>query len=246
MVHFPIINLENELSDTGVSEFVQETNAKQISNKTINLDFFIIIFFNINFFNSAIIKPNIAVYLQFAMPVNLNALIRYKTIDECLSNKNLKCTISVLMEKCSEKLSESQGLYTGVSERTIRNDIRILRSDILGFNAPIKIEKGVYIYEDIDFTIFGRPIKELDLLIEIQELIEENFNYLVNRNNNVRNLLTELSKITDIKLPEKGNSSESGSNILCKRIEVVKQTLPYDKPLEWSVIFNILQFSNSF
>ncbi|MEX5689673.1 hypothetical protein, partial [Pseudomonas silesiensis] len=89
----------------------------------------------------------------FAMPVNLNALIRCKTIDECLSNKNLKCTISVLMEKCSEKLSESQGLYTGVSERTIRNDIRILRSDILGFNAPIKIEEVVYIYEDIDFTI---------------------------------------------------------------------------------------------
>lgn len=180
------------------------------------------------------------------MPVNLNALIRYKTIDECLSNKNLKCTINVLIEKCSEKLSESQGLYTGVSERTIRNDIRILRSDILGFNAPIIIKEGVYIYEDIDFTIFGRPIKELDLLIEIQELIEENFNYLENRNNNVRNLLTELSKITDIKLPEKGNSSGSGSNILFKRIVVIKQTVPYDNPIEWSVIFNILQFSNSF
>jgi hypothetical protein len=180
------------------------------------------------------------------MPVNLNALIRYKTIDECLSNKNLKCTINVLIEKCSEKISESQGLYSGVSERTIRNDIRILRSDILGFNAPIVIEDGIYSYEDINYTIFGRPIKELDLLIEIQKLIEENVNYLENKNNNVQNLLYELSKITDISVPVKRSSSESGSNILCKRIEVIKQTIPYDKPLEWSVIFNILQFSNSF
>jgi len=180
------------------------------------------------------------------MPVNLNALIRYKTIDECLSNKNLKCTINVLIEKCSEKISESQGLYSGVSERTIRNDIRILRSDILGFNAPIVIEDGIYSYEDINYTIFGRPIKELDLLIEIQKLIVENANYLENKNNNVQNLLSELSKITDISVPVKRSSSESGSNILCKRIEVIKQTIPYDKPLEWSVIFNILQFSNSF
>jgi hypothetical protein len=238
--------LEKGFSVVGESEFVQETNAKQISNKTINLDFFIIIFFNNNFFNSAIIKPNIAVYLQYTMPVNLNALIRYKTIDECLSNKNLKCTINVLIEKCSEKISESQGLYSGVSERTIRNDIRILRSDILGFNAPIVIEDGIYSYEDINYTIFGRPIKELDLLIEIQKLIEENVNYLENKNNNVQNLLYELSKITDISVPVKRSSSESGSNILCKRIEVIKQTIPYDKPLEWSVIFNILQFSNSF
>jgi hypothetical protein len=180
------------------------------------------------------------------MPVNLNALIRYKTIDECLSNKNLKCTINVLIEKCSEKISESQGLYSGVSERTIRNDIRILRSDILGFNAPIVIEDGIYSYEDKNYTIFGRPIKELDLLIEIQKLIVENVNYLENKNNNVQNLLYELSKITDISVPVKRSSSESGSNILCKRIEVIKQTIPYDKPLEWSVIFNILQFSNSF
>ncbi|MEO0038284.1 MAG: hypothetical protein RIQ59_1495 [Bacteroidota bacterium] len=180
------------------------------------------------------------------MPVNLNALIRYKTIDECLTNKNLKCTIDVLIDKCSEKLSESQGLYSGVSERTIRNDIRILRSDILGFNAPIVIDGGIYSYEDINFTIFGRPIKELDLLIEIQKLIEENFNYLDNRNNNVRNLLTELSKITDVKLPEKRNSGESESNIFFKRIVVIKQTVPYDNSLNWSVIFNLLQFSNSF
>ena len=44
-----------------------------------------------------------AVYLQFTMPVNLNALIRYKTIDECLSNPNLKCTIDLLINKVITK-----------------------------------------------------------------------------------------------------------------------------------------------
>lgn len=52
------------------------------------------------------------------MPTNLNALLRYKIIDECLTNLQLNCTIDVLIEKCSEKLSEVQGVNS-VSERTI-------------------------------------------------------------------------------------------------------------------------------
>lgn len=179
------------------------------------------------------------------MPVNLNALIRYKTIDECLSNQNLKCTIDVLIDRCSEKLVECQGVYSGVSERTIRNDIRILRSDILGFNAPITIENGIYSYEDMNFTIFGRPIKELDLLIEVQKLILENFNYFDNRNNHVLNILVELSKITNIQLPQKANINESKGRIF-KYSPSKKQIHEYNNSLNWSFIFDALQFSSSF
>ena len=112
---------------------------------------------------------------NFYMPVNLNALIRYKTIDDCLSNPNLKCTIDLLIDKCSEKLIENQGIESGVSERSIRNDIRILRSDILGFNVSIQFENGIYSYIEPNFSIYGRPIKEKELLLEIQDLLVEKF-----------------------------------------------------------------------
>lgn len=104
------------------------------------------------------------------MPTNLNALLRYKIIDECLSNDQLSCTIDVLIEKCTQKLSEFQGVYS-VSERTIRNDIRILRSDALGFNSPIVVNQGVYSYSESGYSIFGRPIQELELLKDIQSLL---------------------------------------------------------------------------
>ena len=135
------------------------------------------------------------------MPVNLNALIRYKTIDECLTNTYLECTIEVFIIKCSEKLAEFQGLDTSVSERTIRNDIRILRSDALGFNAPIVISRGIYSYDNPNFTLFGRPIKELEILQDIQDILIEEFDNIQNKN--VLSLLFALSKITNKKLPRK-------------------------------------------
>lgn len=177
------------------------------------------------------------------MPVNLNALIRYKTIDECLSNPNIKCNIDLLIDRCSEKLAEYQGVYSGISERTIRNDIRILRSDILGFNAPIIVEDGIYSYEDINFTIFGRPIKELDLLIEVQKLIIENIDYFDNKNNKVFEILLELSKITQIELPEKSRGIDG--KIFPYRVNH-SPIQEYNNTMNWSVIFETLQFSNSF
>ena len=40
------------------------------------------------------------------MPVNRNALIRYRTIDKCLQNRRRKWTIENLIEACSEALYE--------------------------------------------------------------------------------------------------------------------------------------------
>jgi hypothetical protein len=133
------------------------------------------------------------------MPINLNALIRYKTIDDCLTNPNLDCTIDVLIAKCHNKLVDSHGIEKGVSERTIRNDIRILRSDILGFGAPIVVENGIYTYSNPDYTIFGRPILEMDLLKDIQDLLVENFDSIDSPK--LRIVLMGLAKITSQKLP---------------------------------------------
>jgi hypothetical protein len=135
------------------------------------------------------------------MPSNLNALLRYKTIDECLSNSFLECTIEVLISKCNEVLSEQQSNETSVSERTIRNDIRILRSDALGFNAPIVVKNGVYSYEVSDFSIFSRPVKEMELLIEIQTLLVEEFDNI--QNPNLPHLILALTELTKEKVPIK-------------------------------------------
>ena len=156
---------------------------------------------------------------NFSMPVNLNALIRYKTIDDCLSNPNLKCTIDVLINKCSEKIIENQGIESGVSERSIRNDIRILRSDILGFNAPIQCKNGIYSYCESNFSIYGRPINEKELLLEIQDLLVENFELLKTENKNLNELLLCLSKITNVKIPIKCYPSSSNNDIFQKKID---------------------------
>lgn len=40
------------------------------------------------------------------MPVSRNALIRYKTIDNCLRNRFRRWTLDDLIEACSEALAE--------------------------------------------------------------------------------------------------------------------------------------------
>lgn len=105
------------------------------------------------------------------MPTNLNALIRYKTIDKCLSESKYGKSIKELISACSEALLEHQGIDKEVSIRTIRDDIRIMRSDILGFNAPIAVKNGYYFYEDEFYSIFKLNLKSKELLTEIYFLL---------------------------------------------------------------------------
>ncbi len=98
------------------------------------------------------------------MPVNRNALIRYKTIDTCLRNRRRKWTIEDLIEKVSEALYEYEGIAKGISRRTIQADIQLMRSNKLGYNAPIIIkEKKYYTYEDGEYSITNIPLNEQDL-----------------------------------------------------------------------------------
>ena len=76
----------------------------------------------------------------------------------------------------------------------LSNDIRILRSDALGFNARMVISRGIYSYDNPNFTLFGRPIKELEILHYIHDILIEEFDSIQNKN--VLNLLFALSKIT--------------------------------------------------
>ena len=85
------------------------------------------------------------------MATNKIALIRYQTIDKCLQNHFRKWTLEDLIEKVSEALYEYEGITSGVSKRTIQGDIQVMRSDKLGYNAPIVVrEKKFYEYEDLE------------------------------------------------------------------------------------------------
>lgn len=110
------------------------------------------------------------------MPVNRNALIRYKTIDKCLQNHYRKWTLEDLIDACSDALYEYEGILKGVSKRTVQADIQLMRSDKLGYNAPIiVVEKKYYSYEDKDYSITNIPLSNQDLekLSEVVEILKQ-------------------------------------------------------------------------
>lgn len=179
------------------------------------------------------------------MPTNLNALIRYKQIDTCLRNPYIDCTIERLRDVCTDALGESRGIYKRVSKRTIQEDIHVLRSSILGFNAPIVFNDGYYEYLDKDFSLFSTPISEISLLKEILKLLiveKENIEAPV-----VDTLIDKISTITGDKVSEKTTTENKYSPriVYCLRDtkttkeESVKQQKKKEY-MKWDEIFQVL------
>lgn len=69
------------------------------------------------------------------MPANKNALLRYKTIDNCLRNRQRRWTLQDLVDACSDALYDFDGIRKGISTRSVQLDIQMMRSDKLGYNA---------------------------------------------------------------------------------------------------------------
>ena len=110
------------------------------------------------------------------MAQNKNALIRYKTIDQSLQNRQRKWTLEDLIEACSDALYEYEGKDVNVSKRTVQHDIQIMRSDKLGYNAPIEVyEKKYYRYAEEGFSIKNIPLTEsdMDVLSETVEMLKQ-------------------------------------------------------------------------
>ncbi len=106
------------------------------------------------------------------MPANKNALIRYKTIDNCLRNRYRRWTLQDLVDACSDALYEMEGIRKGVSVRTVQGDIQMMRSDKLGYNAPIEVyEHKYYRYEDDGYSITNMPLSQNDYEL-MQEAID--------------------------------------------------------------------------
>jgi len=82
-----------------------------------------------------------------------------------------------LVEACSYALYDMEGITKGVCARTIQLDIQIMRSDKLGYNAPIEVyDKIYYRYADPDYSISEMPLSMEDckLIKEAISLIDDN------------------------------------------------------------------------
>jgi predicted DNA-binding transcriptional regulator YafY len=133
------------------------------------------------------------------MSINKFALIRYKTIDNCLKNRYRKWTLEDLVEACSDALYEYEGIKKGVSTRTVQLDLQNMRSEKLGYNAPIiVIEKKYYTYEDSGYSITNIPLSNQDLgtLAEVVGVLKQfkGFNYFEELSGMVTRLEDKLYK----------------------------------------------------
>lgn len=100
------------------------------------------------------------------MAINKNALIRYKTIDKCLQNNYKEWTLEDLIDACSDALFEYEGKESFVSKRTIQLDIQMMRSDKLGYNAPIVVyDRKYYRYEKPKYSIVNIPVTDKDVKV---------------------------------------------------------------------------------
>ncbi|MFY8110119.1 MAG: helix-turn-helix transcriptional regulator [Bacteroidia bacterium] len=129
------------------------------------------------------------------MPINKQALIRYNTIDQCLQNRTKRWTLEDLMEACSEALFKFEGISKGISKRSIQLDIQNMRSEKLGYNAPIiVIDKKYYSYSDKDYSITNTPLTGQDLgtLNEVLNILKQFKGF-----NHFQDLNTLITKLED-------------------------------------------------
>ncbi len=110
------------------------------------------------------------------MPLNRATLIRISTIDRCLQNRYRRWTINDLIDACTDALAEYEGRSNPVSRRTFQNDLALMRSNRLGYNAPIVVrDNRYYEYDDPDFSITHLPLNDegLDALNSALDILRQ-------------------------------------------------------------------------
>lgn len=156
------------------------------------------------------------------MALNKLALIRYKTIDDCLRNRFRKWTLDDLIEKVASTLYELEGITSGVSKRTVQADIQLMRSDKLGYNAPILVkDRRFYVYEDPAFSITKVPINrgDVDKMKEIVGVLKQfnAFNYFDEMSDMIARLENSLYKSTH----QSGNHIQLEGNKKVKGLDCI-------------------------
>jgi predicted DNA-binding transcriptional regulator YafY len=156
------------------------------------------------------------------MATNKQALLRYKTIDKCLQNRLRKWTLDDLIDAVADALYEFEGKHTGIAKRTIQQDIQVMRSDTLGYNAPIiVVDKRYYTYEDKEYSIAKAQMNPADVqkLKEIVQVLKQfsGFGYF----NEMSEMITKLENDIEYTTTGKYNYVQFETNPLLKGIDFI-------------------------
>lgn len=140
------------------------------------------------------------------MPLNRATLIRISTIDKCLQNHYRRWTINDLIDACTDALTEFEGRSNPVSRRTFQNDLALMRSDRLGYNAPIVVRDNKYYeYEDPDYSITHLPLNDegLDALNSALDILRQlqGFPQLASSIDTISKLNEQISRQTGTSVP---------------------------------------------
>lgn len=138
------------------------------------------------------------------------------------------------MEKVSEALYEYEGISSGVSRRTIQGDIQMMRSDKLGYNAPIVvIDRKFYSYEDAKFSITNSPINSADMekMKEIVSVLKHlnGFSYFDEMSEMIAKLENNMNKSADKKknyIQFEGNSRLKGLEHINPLYQTILNRIP--------------------
>lgn len=102
-----------------------------------------------------------------------HAHLIYNILDYCFRNKSYG--FEELLRILNEGITE---LYPGeeISERTLREDIKVFRDKKDGFGAPLKEGMRTYKYSDTNFSIAQRPLQKYEqYLIEAAQQLLSRF-----------------------------------------------------------------------
>jgi hypothetical protein len=171
------------------------------------------------------------------MAQNKNTLIRYKTIDKCLQNRESSWTLDDLILACSKALSEIEKREVVISKRPVQLDIQMMRDSEVGYNAPIEVfQRKFYRYTDDLFSITKLPItvQDRDLVLENLNVIAqfEGFSFYKNLKQGVDELqklmklesvATEEDKVKKITIEVDKSSAEKLLNKPLHKTQKVKK-----------------------
>jgi predicted DNA-binding transcriptional regulator YafY len=99
------------------------------------------------------------------MPVNKNALLRYRTLDRCFRNRGRKYYFDDLLNQVNDALADYDSTSSGIQTRQLRSDISFMKSEA-GYSAPIEAipdgRKSSYQYTDKTFSIDNSPMNKTE------------------------------------------------------------------------------------
>ena len=117
-----------------------------------------------------------------------------------------KWTLNDLIQECSDALYEYEGKDSYVSKRTVQLDIQNMRSNKLGYNAPIEVyDRKYYKYSKPNYSITEIPITDIDLdiLTESMEMLRQfkNFSLFTELNGVIQKLEDKIYRETKDQSP---------------------------------------------